>query len=361
MKPWLSKILIILAVLFLVLGITGFALLRLLNYFPKPVMPAELTCKANAPTLSTKKKQSLRILSWNVQYSASRNYHFFYDGGKAVIASKKDVDATIAKLIAVVKEYNPDIVLWQEVDVNSKRSAYTDQIALLQKGLSYPCQAHAPYFKSKFVPVPSPGNAIGQVDTRLVVFSKYKIDSATRHALPMLQESFLRRAFNLKRAVLEVSLPLAEGGHLRLFDTHFSAFSYGDGTLAKQVAKFSELLNTAKKKGDYWLAAGDLNLLPPGDNPNRLKKEKTLYADKNNPIEPLFKSFKNALPLAEYKKNPDKHNTYLLYGEKKTDRWIDHIFVSDLFDVTSYAVPQKHYNISDHLPIVVDLKWKEKK
>ncbi|TNE50863.1 MAG: hypothetical protein EP343_06850 [Deltaproteobacteria bacterium] len=358
MKSWFSVVMITLAIALLVLAIGAFALIRGFNYFPGPQEAAELVCNDKKAQPLSIKAGPLRVLSWNIQYSASRNYHFFYDGGKAVSPSKKDVEATIANIVKAVKKYNPDIILWQEVDRNSARTHQIDQLKKLLEGQSYPCWASTPYHRSVYVPTPSHQH-MKRVDMHLAVFSRYPIKRATRHALPMLKESFLRRAFNLKRAVLEVEIPLKEGGSLTLLDTHFSAFSFGDGTMAKQVKKLSSLMEAADKAGNPWIASGDLNLVAPGFDPQKSlpKKEASYYPAKDkNPIKALYDKWTPALSPAEYNKSPNQYNTYVMYGKKQPDRWIDHTFVNSKTKVLKYKVLQEFVNISDHMPVYLEVQ-----
>ena len=354
MKRWLYRVLIILAVFLLVVVVAGYIALRVLTYSPDPIMPADTLCKEDAPRLG--KQQPLKVLSWNIQYSGSRKYHFFYDGGMDVLAAAADVEATLEQIIAVARKYDPDIILWQEVDHDSARSARIDQVEALWQALpAYKCRASTPYFKTRYVPHP-PHQHMGRVDMHLVVFSKFQLENATRHALPMLDENFLRQAFNLKRAVLSAEIPIEGGGAMHVFNTHFSAFSRGDGTMVKQVARFLALVQEADKAGHPWVAAGDLNLIPPGDDPARFAEGPEFYNFAANPIEPLFEHLPSALPLDDYRANPDAYNTFIEYGASKTNRWLDYVFASDRFAVSSYLVPQEHSDISDHLPVVVELQ-----
>lgn len=331
-----------------------------LNFFPAPVMDAQLHCNPKTKAAPPKAGTKIRILSWNIQYSASRKHHFFYDGGKAVHVPKQDILDTLKQLTAVVKEVKPDIILWQELDRNSTRTQYIDQLQKLWKANpNFHCWTSTPYHWSRFVP--SPGHKfLRRVDFHLGIFSRFPIKRAVRHRLAALNKDPVTKAFHLKRAILEVEIPMASGAPLILFDTHFSAFSYGDGTLQKQVKKLIDLAQGAEKKGNPWLAAGDLNLLPPGDDPARLGKDAAYYAKKGipNPIEPLFKALRPALTLADYNKAPQKYNTYLPFGTSKTDRWIDHAFLGKKIQLHHYEVLQKHVNISDHLPIVIDFSIK---
>ncbi|MCB9639534.1 MAG: endonuclease/exonuclease/phosphatase family protein [Myxococcales bacterium] len=341
-------------VLLVVLIAGGFILLRAMNFFPPDKMKAETACDG-AKAVELKPGDKVKILSWNIQFGTSRKYHYFYDGGKDVIAEKDVVDATVKGIADVVEKLQPDIILWQEIDRNSKRSAYVDQLKKLWNPKRFACYATTPYFRSAYVPTPNHQH-MGRVDMQLTIFSRYKLENPTRFALPMLKESFLRRAFNLKRAVLRAEIPIkGQKNPLVVFDTHFSAFSFGDGTLEKQVARFSELLQEAETQGSPWVAAGDFNMLPPGDNPKRLKPEEAKYynSPETNPIQKMFKQFHSALSVDAYKKDKAKFNTYLPWGAKKTDRWIDHVFTSKKVKVETYQVVQSF--LSDHLPIIFEV------
>lgn len=360
MKPWLSSTLLFLAALLFVFGLGGFLLLRILNYFPSPQEPAELHTDASAATPLSIGAQTVRILCWNIQYSASRNYHFFYEGGKAVVPDKKDVEATLASINRVVKKYDPDIILWQEVDRDSTRTHRIDQLKRFLQANPYPSWAATPYHKSAYIPTPGHQH-MKRVNMQLAVFSKFTIKRATRYALPLLQESFLRRAFNLKRAVLEVEIPLKQGGSLLLMNTHLSAFSKNDGTMKRQIKKLMELTNAAERSGKPWFIGGDFNLLPPGVAPSTLgKKEAAYYSSlQNNPIQPMFEKWRSGLTLEAYKKNPSLYNTYLPYQASQADRWIDYIFTGSKASVVTYKVLSQYTSISDHLPILIELELKK--
>ena len=98
----------------------------------------------------------------------------------------------------------------------------------------------------------------------------------------------MRQLFNLRRCVLET--PLVNGP--TLFNTHLSAFSYGDGTVERQVSRLRELV-----EGKEFLLAGDLNSLTPYENAASLAKdEAALYPESNTPAAPLYDDA-NIVPL----------------------------------------------------------------
>lgn len=326
-------------------------LLVLLNHFPATLERVIVECRGPAATLRVGERFSL--LSWNVQFGASRRYHFFYDGGPDVHARWDVVQRTLDAQRALITRLAPDIALLQEVDRNSDRTARIDELPRLVDGRMLPCTASTPYHRSRYVPVPL-RRPLGRVDLHLVTASRFGVSWARRRALPLLDEPLWRRAFNLKRAVLEAAVPLADAPvPLLLLNTHLSAFSRGDGTLGRQISALMERLRFLDSRGIPWILAGDLNLLPPGDSPARLGAEAREYADRENPILPLYRRYRSGVPAEEEARAPSRFYTYLPYGAKRPDRRLDYVFVSDLVDLHELRVMPEEPPSSDHLPLLL--------
>ena len=278
-----------------------------LNFYPDPVMEVTVHCKSGAPKLQVGERASL--LSWNIQYAASRNYHFWYDGGDAVHVKERHVHETLGRLAKVISARSPQILLLQEVDRDSARTHRIDQLPALVRANAARCWASTTYHRSRYVPAPL-SHPLGRVDMHLATTSTFKMSRAQRHALPQLDEFFVRKAFNLKRAILEVHLPIkGKKQPLVLLNTHLSAFSFGDGTLNRQVQKILSRIQKLDDLGAPWILAGDFNMIPPGEDPARLGGEAHHYSDKKNPLVRLFKRFQVDTPLEEYKKKPSQYYT----------------------------------------------------
>ena len=272
-------------------------------------------------TQSIQKGATFKLLMWNIQYGASRNYHFFYDGGTDVSVSEAHVSETMDALTKVIRTHNPDIVLLQEVDRGSRRTNHVDQLVELLKQLDYPDYVSTSYHKVPFVPHPT-WEPIGKVDMQLSVLSKFRIDSASRYQLPLLDESPVRRLFNLRRALLEVRLPTTTGEDLLLFNTHLSAFSQRDGTLERQIAVLDQHMQAAEDQKRSWLLGGDLNALAPGDDPERLGEDAKWYATEESPVQPLFNHHRHPVPTSVYETDPSLGEpTYLLEPRHRIERW----------------------------------------
>jgi endonuclease/exonuclease/phosphatase family metal-dependent hydrolase len=223
-------------------------------------------------------------------------------------------------------------------------------------GDTYPCRAEVFYWKSGFVPVPQ---IMGRMDMKLVTLSKYKIASATRHALPLIPGDPVSQQLGLKRAVLAAEFPVAGGTKpLMALNTHLSAFAQGTDTLDRQVQLVKGLLDDYNGDGRPWLIAGDFNMLPPGIDPNALDELSRVYYNPRTEIAPLFDAFSVAPSLAQAT-GPDRarYYTHIANHNKATigaDRTIDYYFYGGLTlgDFRVRTADTGH--ISDHLPMIAD-------
>lgn len=326
------------------------ASIALLSEFrPEPV---ESLTPFLPPSLPDTPKDGFEILSWNLQFAGSRKHHFFYDGGNAVSVPKTDVDNTLNAIQNVIATTNPDILMLQEIDRNSKRTHNIDQLRYLLDMDPQWAWVSTPYYKSPYVPHPSHEH-MGSVNMHLALMSKSRLSHSERIALPLLNEPRWRQYFNLKRAILtsKVFLP-GQSQPVSLAVTHLSAFSHGDGTLEKQVAKLLEWID-ARGSDEPWILAGDLNLLPPEDTPERLGEDQIYYSNKSNPILPLMKynhAFPDKLSVAS--------RTYLPFSAQFPDRKIDYVFYGGPLELIEASVLSQYSDISDHLPIKARFRLK---
>jgi len=333
---------------------TALAGARALWWLPPPKLEVSIHCEA-APSIPRSKP--VKVLIWNIQYAGSRHYHFFYDGGKDVGVSEEHVYESLDAIADVIRKHDPDILLLQEVDRGSRRTHYIDEHAELLRRLSYPCHTSTPYHKVPYVPHPS-HDPLGKVDMHLSVFSRYAIDGATRYQLPLLQESAIRRLFNLRRALFEVRFPTESGPDFTVFNTHLSAFSKGDGTLNRQLESLDSRMGAAEQSGAPWMLGGDLNALAPADNRDRLGDDAVWYSEGESPIHILFDRYEHPVSLALYTSEPEPWRTYLPPKSESPDRTLDYLFHGSGLKTLSYSVlrDKKASTTSDHLPILTEVR-----
>ena len=335
-----------------------------INYYPKPIEIESVTCPIDTPLI--KQNQKLKIMSWNVQYMASKNYVFFYDmednRGPDNQPSSEHIAQTLSEVTRIINDEKPDVVLLQEVDYKAKRTNYEDQIKLLLEQLSklnntYPCYSSTYYWKSLFIPHP---RIVGSVGMKLLTMSKYKIDTATRYALEQMPADIVSKQFHLKRAILETVLPIEnQTKPFYILNTHFEAFSVGTNTLSKQVEQTMTILDNLTKQNKKWIIGGDFNLLPSKKQYNQLEYFKQKAYNPNSELLPLISKY-SAIPSLEEATGNDMQLWFTHFPNDprihNVDRTIDYIFTSHNIKIGDHFVRQKDtLKISDHVPIVTEI------
>ena len=204
--------------------------------------------------------QTLTLCTWNMGYGAlDERQDCYWDGGTGVVGeSEAVVRENVNAMIDAVQATDPDILLFQEVDTNAKRSYYINELAMLETAFGELYQsAFAENFKAGFVPLPL-YNPTGKVDAGIATFSKYTVSAATRVQLP-IPFSWPMRLFNLKRCLLIERLPIrGSEKELVLINLHLEAYDDGEGK-AKQLALLMDTMQEEYEKGNYVIAGGDFN------------------------------------------------------------------------------------------------------
>lgn len=304
--------------------------------------------------------QTLKVMSWNVQYMAGKNHVFWYDvqgnKGPDLRPTSDELLETLAKVAQVIRAENPDIVLLQEVDDGCGRSDEVDQLSALLALLprEYAHHASAFYWKAAFVPHPK---VLGPAGMKLSVFSKYALGSARRHALADVPRLPFMQPFNIRRAMLEVRLPLQGGGEFAVVDTHLEAFVEGSTVMQTQVKQLDSLLRGLNAAGVPWVAGGDLNLLPPGEYPRLQAKERWLY-NPNSEMELLYKNHA-VLPSLADATGPEREKFWTHAPNRPwvqgRDRVIDYLLHSPTVGAANHRVVREGTaRLSDHMPVIAE-------
>ena len=329
-----------------------------LTYHPGPIEKVSVLGGTNAPIL--RPGQTLRILSWNVQYMAGKNHVFYYEDGHDQRPLPAEITATLAEVARVIRTEDPDIVLLQEVDDGSRRTDYENQAARLLALLPAAYSQHAStfYHKAGFVPDP---RILGAVGLKLLTLSKYRISEAVRHQLPLKPNDPITRQFYFKRAILETHFSVAGGKDFVALNTHFDAWTAGTDTMSRQVAHAQALLEQLDRARCAWCLGGDFNLLPPGVSNPRLKPADRGAYNTISELTPLFARYQ-AFPSVAETGGADfaRWLTHFPNAKPEPDRTIDYIVLSPLVKAADHHVRQKDpgktdfLRISDHFPLVME-------
>ena len=337
-------------------GTTALSLLlsRYLNYHPREIEHLEPANRHDAPLLGP--GQRIRIVTFNVQFLAGTDYHFFYDGGSDTLVDRRDIEAVAAKVAEFIERSGADLVLLQEVDCGARRTAYVDELALLRRSLPTVLQNHvtAYYWKSRFVPH---RKILGSAGTMLVVFSRYRIGSAKRYQLPRTPGNPAVQDFGMKRAILEVDLPLANGKGVTILNTHLEAFPKRTRIKERQVQAVLARLNRLTRQNQPWIIGGDFNLLPPGQSARLSPEDRGTHREPSE-LGPLYERYRGFPPIPDA--TGDQMRRCFTYTRKSDPiripvRTLDYFFASATVTDRGYQVPQEEMmGVSDHLPLIAE-------
>jgi len=207
------------------------------------------------------------IMIWNIGYCGlSSEMDFFYDGGKMVRTSRKQVLENLEQVISELKENDTlEFILLQEVDVDSKRTYGIN----VYDSISLNMPAYRSFFGKNydvfFVPLP-PANPMGNVNSGLQTLSKPEPSNSVRWSFPG-SFAWPKSLFMLDRCFLVNRYKMQNGKELLIINTHNSAYDTGGILRTQEMNYLRDFLKSEYDKGNYVLVGGDWNQSPPGFKP----------------------------------------------------------------------------------------------
>jgi endonuclease/exonuclease/phosphatase family metal-dependent hydrolase len=309
------------------------------NYNPEPEEALAVGCTGVPPPIEV--GVPFRVISWNLRQGASRRRPLPDEGGTETTVPIEEVEQSLATITAALQNEDAQIYLLQEVDRNSRRTHNIDQLERYLTFATDRCHSAAPYHRSRYG-LGSGAELLGQIDMELALLTQVAVQSARRIQLPLLDETWIVRQFDIKPALLVGEIPV-EGlaTPLAVAVTHLSAPPQESEGLANQIAALDQWMGS-RPPGQPWVLAGDLNLLPTQGGPSH-----TTAA----PIAGLLAKYTEVLGDQMAPGN----RTFLPFGAKEPDRKIDYVFVGGPIEVVSARVLREYAEVSGHLPIRAEL------
>jgi endonuclease/exonuclease/phosphatase family metal-dependent hydrolase len=124
---------------------------------------------------------TIMVMTWNIRFGAGRIPWFGDSCGDRVILSEEEVQSNLRGIADMLKDVKPDILLLQEVDIQSKRSSYVNQMQWLLDHTYFNYGAYASVWKAQVIP----SDGLGRMDEGNAVLSRWKITDAVRIQLPL--------------------------------------------------------------------------------------------------------------------------------------------------------------------------------
>ena len=357
MKKFLKILLLIIAlILVIVLGYVAYVFLDYERIDDN--VSIEPTGQYKHETLNTSKTHS--IMSYNIGYGAySSDYTFFMDGGiESKGGSADEVMGNVVGAIEVVKDANPDIVFFQEVDIKADRSYDIDQSEVINQNFPDYQMMEAVNYNSSylFYPVTDP---IGASLSEVATLSKYKMNDGIRRSLPI--STGFSKFFDLDRCYTVQTVELDNGKKLFLYNVHLSAYGADASVRDGQMQMLFDDMKSNYTDGNYVIVGGDFNHDFTGTSGNDFNEGKDVNFEWAQPFpeEFLGEQFTRATNYDSNNNLPTGRVNDIPYDPtKSTVLILDGFIVSDNIDIIKVGTVDTQFEYSDHMPVHMEFKFK---
>ncbi|MEO1233288.1 MAG: endonuclease/exonuclease/phosphatase family protein [Myxococcota bacterium] len=314
---------------------------------PKVTQPSvlELPGVSPRPRTATRGPEDLVVVTWNIAWGSV---------GSGGAKPKEHFDRTLEEMGRVLRSFDPDVVLLQEVDFDCDRSHRQDQAEALARTVELPFVAKAVSWEAPYIPFPywPPEDHFGTMRSGGAILSRFPLaDHRVQTVAKPDENPWWYNLFYLFRYYQQATLQMASGP-VRLFNLHTDAFSQENRIqqariVAEQVSR--ELLPRT-------VVGGDFNTVPPEAT------QRSGYADEpdNSHVDdPTLEIIRGVQGLVDTVPGPaylENEEAWFTFPAHEPNRKLDYLMYGAGYRVVSVEVPRGLAgDLSDHLPLVVHL------
>lgn len=254
-------------------------------------------------------------------------------------------EANLQRVIAALNAIKPDIVAFQEIDFDSKRSYHVDQAKAIAQAANLLNGAITISWDKNYVPFPSwpPTAQFGKIVSGQAILTRgaYPIQRNSRLVLEKVASNpFYYNAFYLDR-LAQVSEILVGGQPLMVINVHLEAFD--EPTRVKQT-QFVRAIAEDYAKTYPVIVLGDFN-----SSLNR--REESAFSIN---VMKGSKQFASAVPEANWGK------AMATFPSNQPEYNLDYIwYTPSTIEVLNAEVITSAGEASDHLPLMMEFRLKE--
>ena len=298
-----------------------------------------------ADTPTAKPKESYTLATYNLGYLSGLENNKTTRPDQAFFEKNKQqaIDALIS--------LKPDIIGFQEIDIEAKRSYGTNQVEALAKGLGMGSAAIAINWDKRYLPFPywPPSSHFGKIISGQAIISRYPIIKNNRIVLERVPKSFIYNAFYLDRLaqVSEISL---DGKMLIVISVHLEAFE--EETRVRQT-KFVRQIAEDYAKTNPVIVMGDFNSAL--DRPTFVSAQGDTHEELQFSIKEMLASEQLTSAVPQEKWNPINAT----FPSDQPEYKLDYLFYTpSSIEVLDTQVLSTAAQASDHLPLVARFRFK---
>ena len=325
---------------------------------------------AEGMTTAPTSVDTITVMTWNIRFGAGLAHWFGDSPGDRVILPAEEVYHNLEGIAAKIESVQPDILLLQEVDVQSKRTGYIDEVQYLLDNTYFNYGTFASIWKAQNIP----SDGLGRMNMGNAILSRWPITFAERVKLPLRgDQDALTKYFYLRRNYIKAQIALPGITDFTALCIHLSAFSTDD-TKQRQLTIFKNELDGLSAKSIPFVAGGDFNLLPPGasvidfcdvdkradehfhgpgDDP--FHKEGSNFEGEVDWLQSLYNDYTPAVPLQDYLADEPHYYSHTTDWNAPYDRKLDYLWAKKPWIAGSDSTHQDARMLSDHAP--VSAKW----
>ena len=317
---------------------------------------------------------SLKVMTWNIRFGAGRIPFFGDSCGDRVLMTELETIGYLDSIVAYINLTIPDILLLQEVDISSKRSAYVNQLQYILDRTHLNYGAYASMWNAEIIP----SYGLGKVDAGNAILSRWEITDAQRIQLPLrTDQDALTQYFYLRRNILKAKIALPIDNDFYAVNIHATAFATDD-TKQKHITRYKEVLDDLDLLGATFVTGGDLNSIPPNAAPDfcmiDICSDESFHTDadggphkegsyfnnfegESELVQPFYDSFFEA--ISQDISIESKHSTHCTYNiseeYRSWDRKLDYLFTNKEDWGSTGNTHQDAFYLSDHAPVSATL------
>ena len=324
--------------------------------------------------------ESLIVMTWNIRFGAARIPFFGDSCGDRVLMTQAETEGYLNSIVDYINSTEPDILLLQEVDISSKRSAYVNQLQYILDRTHLNYGAYASMWNAEIIP----SDGLGKVDAGNAILSRWKITDAERIQLPLrTDQDDLTQYFYLRRNILKAKIALDEENEIYAVNIHATAFATDD-TKQKHITKYKEVLDDIASLGGTFVTGGDLNSVPPSADSTDFCYEdmcngESFHADANggphkegsyfenfteepNLIKPFYQDYFPAIDTlivnnTENFTHSPWNDDNQPYNDIYWDRKLDYLFTNFTGGFVNGTTHKDAHKLSDHAPVSATLTF----
>lgn len=298
--------------------------------------------------------EEITIATFNIGYGgldeAQDNYSQNGIGVKA--SNKEKVQENLDGVTKVLDLFEPDILLFQEIDIKSSRSYRVDQLEYLSEKYPNYSYIYGKNYDVAWNPFPFL-KPLGKIESGLATFSRFYSTWAYRYSLPGQEDGF-HKYYDYDRSFIVSRFDVENGETLLVINLHLSDFSQTGVRRHEEFQYLKNYLIEEARKGSYIVVGGDWNHNLPGMDPYKFKTDESWPSwQKNIPEEFKIAGLKwienTIAPTVRSLSKPYERDSNFL---ATTDGFLisENIAVSRIFTYSKHD-----FKYSYHNPVIIKL------